>query len=351
MKRLLVISLMVTTAPLLAQHVEDEQTQDYEERDRLYRQRYLERQKQAEQLQAQSPQELEQAFLDKADRLLKADRNYRAASSELYRVQTDDARVDPDAVAGLLDTFRAYFDGFWGERHELRPYDKLARAFLFYSYHDYNQMIEIDFSRSLNRPKCHYGSQADAITVHTDSDSGSGLADTLVHEAAHQLIDQRLFPPDAEISIWLSEGLATYFGFTYVDRSGAFRAGQVGRKVRSVFRGRAKSDVCGAAARLRPLREAWSKGVERDVLVIEQVLVRGPASFYGAGVLSYPASWMLVHFLLHGDDGAHADAFSRYIELEADGRGRPEALYREIDLGAYELEQRLAQHVKRIKIR
>ena len=87
----------------------------------------------------QSPEEARNAFLEVADKLIR-DRDYRAANSERYRVQTDDPRINPKAVAQLLEQFRGFFEQSWAGRAELRPYVEQSRVFLFYSFFKYNQL-------------------------------------------------------------------------------------------------------------------------------------------------------------------------------------------------------------------
>ena len=50
-----------------------------------------------------------------------------------------------------------------------------------------------------------------------------------------------------------------------------------------------------------------------------------------------------------GEDGALANRFIRYLELEARGEGGPDALYRQIGMTADELETATARHVKGLK--
>ena len=154
MKRLrLLIALSLVSAwlagPALAQYEEDEQTDDHSRQD----QRYLERYQKKETEPAVTPDptqdraKAEAEFLAFVDGLIR-DRNYRAANSDRYRVQTDDPRVNPKAAAAVLERFRDFFDSFWSRRVEMKPYEKRSRVFLFYSFHKYNQLLGGDFSGS-----------------------------------------------------------------------------------------------------------------------------------------------------------------------------------------------------------
>ena len=77
-----------------------------------------------------------------------------------------------------------------------------------------------------------------------------------------------------------------------------------------------------------------------------------PGVFYGGDVqANYSISWILVHYLLHGDDGAHADAFVRYLEAEAKGEGGSAGLYHELGMSAEELEAGFLTYAKKVKTR
>ena len=62
-------------------------------------------------------------------------------------------------------------------------------------------------------------------------------------------------------------------------------------------------------------------------------------------------SWVLVHYLLHGEEGRLAQPFTRYLIRAAAGDGGPLALLAEIDIEPEELQGALEQHAKRIKPR
>jgi hypothetical protein len=352
-----IIALLLLAGPLAAQYDDDEQTRDYEEQDRLYHERYLEQQEEQdkqnvdEAAQTTAEDQL-QAFLVQADALIR-DRNYNGTTSAHYRVQTDDPRVNPQAAADLLERFRDYFAEFWSDRTELKPYDDQNRVFLFYSFYRFNELINGNFTFRLNRPQGHYGAWYNVITLHTDPDNPGNLAETLVHEGAHQLVTQQIYVHGQLPSLWVSEGLATYFGHTYMDADGRFHAGTIGGKATTVVRGEKPGQDDTGEWRLKLLKQGLRGAGSADVALSEQLVsIRSPDQFYGENaLLYYAASWALVHFLLHGDDGAHAEAFVDYLELEAQGRGGASVFYDTLDLSAEELETAFVRHAKRLKSR
>jgi hypothetical protein len=327
-----------------AQYQQQDQTRDHEYLDERYQQRRAENPRKYE-----SPDE----FIEQADQLIR-DRNYRSESSERYRVQSDDPRLDAGAAVALLDDFREYFDAFWSGKLELADYDGRSRVFLFYSFHKFNQMMSGDFRFSTIRPKGHYGPLFNAITLHTDSGCPEDLANSLVHEAAHQLCDQRLFvSEEAAPRPWLSEGLASYFGFTLQDSSGSFREGEIGGKRSKLLRdtrsSRGCSDIKGALrAGKQALKDARGEGESPVRLLIS---AESAGDFYGPRVRSnYALSWILVHFLLHGDSGAHREPFVAYLELASRGPATGERLLELLGMSSTELDAALEKHLKGMKV-
>jgi hypothetical protein len=352
-RALILIVLLATTGGgslAVAQYVDDEEMEDHRRQDEEYYKRYLEDQE--EDPMAADEAAMAEAFLAKADELIR-DKNYRSRYGKRYQVQTDDPRVDLESVVDLLEYFRDFFEEAWSSRLELEPYDKQARIFLFYSYHKYNKLIGGDWSRQVLRPKGHYGSLFDAVVMHTDSDRPGGLPNTLVHESAHQLIDQLLYGGTVRPSLWIAEGMASYYENTFMTAEGVFEAGVIGGKQISCLRGTKDKAVSDARPRIRMAREAFDVAASEDKqLMLMIVSADDPSEFYGGNVLAnYDLAWLLVHFLLHGDDGAHASAFARYLQLEAAGQGGVEAFFSETGLSPDELDQAVLRHLRNLKAR
>jgi hypothetical protein len=329
-----------------AQDPWDDQHQDYEEQD----QRYLERLKQAEARQERDPEAERKAFVEMADELIR-DQNYRSKVGEHFRVQTDDPRLDVKATSALLETFYHFFDDFWTGRVELQDSDDLSRVFLFYSFYRYNKLLDGDWSLSWNRPRGHYTPEFDTITVHTDAATEDSFADTLIHEATHQLVQQRIYGSgDVGPSLWVTEGLADYFGYTYMDRRHEFHAGEIGGKKVALLR-----DDAGASKESKDILSAFRKALRKlekqePVHLTSVVYLDDPRDFYGEGAnLNYFSSWLLVHFMLHADEGRHAPAFQRYLALEESGAEREGALFRELGLEREQLDAALLAYLKGLK--
>ncbi len=345
----ILVALAVTFAIGSDQREED----DHADQDRRYQERLRRSRESAPPPAASaSPEEVRaevvRRFVEFADERIR-DKNYNAASTEAYRIQTDDPRLDVRATAALLTSFRSWFDAFWSGRAELLPGEAPSRIYLFWSYYKYNQLFSGKERFDEFRTTGHYRGYLDTIVVHTDGTATADLADVLVHEAAHQLIGNRLFGDGATPSPWVSEGLAEYFAYTRQNDDGTFDAGAIGPKSVWPFRSGkpAKSGMArgrrDAAVRRFAKAEDWS---------VDDLLRATPASFYGEAVqANYGAAWMLVHYLFHGEDGRHADAFARWLRDEA-AAGPPAAtLYEALGTDAATLDDAYRRYANKLKVR
>jgi hypothetical protein len=286
-------------------------------------------------------------FIADADKLIR-DRNFAQKSTPHFQVQTDDPRLDPGAAAALLESFRAFFASFWEGKATLRPYESPGRIYLFYSYFKYNQLLTGHPRFDPNESLGHYRPIFDVVVIHTDPADPGELPDALVHEAAHQLIVNQLLPEGTTSSLWLAEGLASYFGYTLRTAPDRFEAGAIGGKGVALLRGE-RNPAGGDSRRLLQelrgeLRRDKSAGVAH-VLDVTQ-----PGEFYGEkSQANYARAWMLVHYLLHGEDERFSAPFVRYFGEEAAGRGGAESLLRLLGVSAAELDAGFRAYVLDLK--
>jgi hypothetical protein len=344
------LALLALVFPAAAQV--DDPTDDHSDQDQRYEERLR---RSAARSEEPDPATQAAAYLAAAEKLIR-DRHYRAGESPRYRVETDDPRLDTAAATELLEAFRSHFDRFFEGRLDLAPYEKPSRVFLFYSFHDYNQLLGGDWRFSYQRPKGHYRPDIDLLTLHTDPDDGAHtLADALIHEAAHQLVEQRIFHRGARAPVWLAEGLAEYFGHTWRDSAGAFHPAELGGKSAKLFRDAPPDGKSEARMRLSSFRDAVKaiRSERPEARVFTGVIeIDDPAAFYGSNAsLHYAASGLLVHWLLVGEDGRHAPAFLRYVQAVAEAGPDASALGQELGLTTTEIESAAGAHVARLEAR
>jgi len=320
---------------------------DWEEQDRKYQER-LQRRTEAPPAPADpeaAARELRKRYIDEADRLIR-DRNFAFAQIDGIEVRTDDPRLDVRAAAGLLASFRKYFDATLEGRVRLAPYDGPAKSYLFWSYAKFNELTTGKARFDDSRPTGHYRPALDVCTVHTDGVPPGDLPDVLVHEFAHQLLENRVLP-GAPRPPWLDEGLAEYFGFTARDADGTFRAGKIGGKSAALFREGEATKAAGADRRLKELTRGMR---ESPSWTVDELLrLDDDAAFYGTGLeMRYGAAFAVVHFLLHGDGGKYAGGFWAWVAELPNAPADVDALYRAVGLSKEDFQERFAKYAKSI---
>ncbi|HEY3175508.1 MAG TPA: DUF1570 domain-containing protein [Candidatus Polarisedimenticolia bacterium] len=288
-----------------------------------------------------------EAFVAKANKLIQGN-NYDIKSTAHYKVKTDDPRFDVEAGAQMLESFRAFFDATWAGRAELLPCEEPSLIYLFYSRSSYRQLLPEE-ERTIELGHVgYYRPFFDAVAIHTDTIGPADLPDLIVHEAAHQLVQVRLYGPDAPCSLWAAEGLATYFGNTLRDTSGRFLAGSIGGKSVTLLKDAPRSGKRMGWEDATRFRRALGRD---EAPTVDEILRNvDPNEFYGSSAREwYTGAWLLIHYLLHADSGVHAPSLVRYLKRDAAGDGGADVLYQEIGMSRDQLDTAFRLYVGKLK--
>jgi hypothetical protein len=71
-------------------------------------------------------------------------------------------------------------------------------------------------------------------------------------------------------------------------------------------------------------------------------------AFYAEGREErYHASWLLVHFLMHGEEGAHAAGFVRYLAREIREDVTVEDFYKDLGMSPEQLQAAFEKHARK----
>lgn len=179
------------------------------------------------------------------------------------------------------------------------------------------------------------------LAFHMERASDQSLMDTMLHEATHAFIDRYVAKPGVVFPRWLDEGFSDYMGASTI---------------------RKKKLVPGKTRRTEIYRSAWSLQLGRSatmytVDMVKQAVRRDQAptllqiieaereEFYGDQVhLFYSMSWLLVHFLRHGEEQWAENEFPSLMLYIAEGYPAIEAL-RQVYGEAELLEPRFNKYV------
>ncbi len=158
------------------------------------------------------------------------------------------------------------------------------------------------------------------IAFHVERITPEALLSTLIHEATHALMDRHLFAIRAQQPRWLGEGFAEYMGCSDIRKGKLIPGGHkqriTGWRLAGNYPLAYKTDT-SSRANTKAVKQAVK---EKRALSIVELVDASPRDFYGEKIaLFYPQSWMLVHFLRHGESDWAEELFPRFMLLVAEG--------------------------------
>jgi len=159
------------------------------------------------------------------------------------------------------------------------------------------------------------------IALHLQLSTPDQVLEMLIHEATHAFEDRHLTRPGVHFPSWLQEGLAEYMSNSRI-KKGVLIPGRVpsSRQFYTRFV-EAQLVVTRAIPQARlsmvEMKSAMKSG---EALTLAEVLDSDIGSFEGARLqFYYSLSWLVVHFLRHGEDSWTQGAFPDFLLYAAEG--------------------------------
>lgn len=217
-------------------------------------------------------------------------------------------------LKGLRQTYRQLF----GNLIESEDREQVAYIFLLPNMKAYKEFYPEAMDNGSMQTGGHY--EGGLIAVQPGI-RGTNPNSTIVHEAVHHYDNILLGIGGNENLTWLDEGLATYFGLSRIDSDGTLHPGEhdlrnTGR-VDPFDRSRQVLNTSSSLARIILLQQELRRGYR--IRIAELLNRHGDAFYKGKVIVNYSAAWLLVHYLLHGKDGAYRETFFQYIDAARRG--------------------------------
>jgi len=164
--------------------------------------------------------------------------------------------------------------------------------------------------------------------------------EALVHEVTHHLVFQRLAGGDRTPPYWVNEGIASFIQLLKPPHKGELDLTRFvrGRQVQGAFRWMASSSE---------YLEAYTRRKKEGSLPDLESFLEGKFESLDADT-AYGLSWILVHYLINGEEGRLAEPFTRWM-LGTMGSGKDPGLAAALGLSVEELGRRLDGHVEVMK--
>lgn len=261
-----------------------------------------------------------------AEKYLDSGRRQEAESPRFVVVTDVEAEGLASAVASNLEVSMNVLGGLLETGVEPYPSDLRTVVYLFARRQALSQMrrelFQLSFDQAAYLPPGF-------LTADVEFLPEEELLAMLIHEASHAYSDHYLRATDVVMPTWLEEGLAQYLANSEI-KKGRILPGETTKRryVINHFTG---------GPLLSTTRAGWDVDQVRQSLRADQALSVSDLvgadrlTFYAEdSPLYYASSWLLVHFLRHGEEGWDEDEFPRLMLYLAEGySGGPaiEAIY------------------------
>lgn len=249
----------------------------------------------------------------------------------------------PEAGQTLADNLEASFealDTLLGSRFELQPH---AYKIVVYLYRDFSALASLWQELGTSESAAGLYRAPGFIAGYAGSAQGAHLVQLLLHEATHAYVDRHLRRPGAALPRWLGEGFAEYVARSRIKKGKLVPGAELGSRfaVGSGLGARQKQ-LTGVA-----LKRAKELLLDERALSLQQVLAADAACFAaGQAEAYYALSWLLVHFLRHGEEGWAEDEFPRLLLYAAEGYPSREVIEAVYGMTPRELEPRFERYVR-----
>lgn len=276
-----------------------------------------------------------------AEKQLVAEHRRRTESPRFVVVSDAERPETVETIAGNLEASFAILDQLFEGRLQgyPEPYKNLV-----YVYQDRASFHALAAElHSWERPEGMYLAPG-FLAFHLEVRSSDSFLHSLLHEAVHAYSDRHLRRPGASFPLWMEEGFAEYIGNSEIKR-GELRPGRTlkGKYVLAHQSG-AYRQATDAGLSLDEVQRALRK--DEGLTLPELVGAERPV-FYGARRwLFYAQSWLLVHFLRHGDEGWATERFPDLLLYMAEGYPAEAALAAAYGATAEQLDARFQEYAR-----
>ena len=194
-------------------------------------------------------------------------------------------------VTRLAEDFYQAFYRNYGEIFQLAHFSRKPEIFIFGNRQEFLRYHRRQTWSDLPNNAAYYNPLDNRVIMYWSADNRR----TLYHEITHQILDLGSAGGHPEWSPWFNEGLAVYFELSHVN-AGRIEPGARNAKI------------------LARVRQAAPGGLPHS---IPRLLMATNQDFRGSdNDLYYYTSYLLIYFLLHGENGAYHQKFYRYFQQQ-----------------------------------
>jgi len=236
--------------------------------------------------------------------------DFRQVDGDGFVLRTDVTGRGPEALVGGLAQARAAFDAaFPGEWPA--PQAPLA-LYVFARQEEFNQVVAFDELALTHVPLTgQYAPDGQSVYLSAGEKPMRLTARVVAHEVAHHFVDQRFYRGAESPPFWVSEGIAAFIE-NLADPPEPTAPVDLASLERGLQSDKGYTWMADADRYLRRLQDVTRDGAALPVAD----LMAGIGVDGTDRTMPYGLSWLLVHYLMNGNGGAHRGAFREWLDTK-----------------------------------
>ena len=278
---------------------------------------------------------------NRAQRHLDAEHR-RERASRRFLVFTDHA--DPEIATKLAGNFEATYaviEELLAPVVEPLPERYRILAFVYTSRSAYTalsrEVTNVDWAAGFYSP-------AGMVAIHLEMPSNEALLNVMLHEATHAYLDRHVARRGIRFPRWLGEGFADYVGNSTIKKGTLIP----GRTTRSRIYNTSYGSLMGPSGPALTVDEVKQAIKRNEALSVPGVMNATVETFYGEKRrMYYSMSWLLVHYLRHGQPSWAENEFPTFMLYVAEGYPAVQVLEAVYGVTPSELDRAYRDYVKK----
>jgi hypothetical protein len=277
---------------------------------------------------------------ERAERHLDAEHRRKTASNR-FLVFTD--HPDPEIITKLAGNCEATYEvveKLLAPVVEPMPERFKVLAFVYATRSAYmalnREVTNIDWAAGFYSP-------VGMVAFHLEMPSNEALLNVMLHEVTHAYLDRHVARHGIRFPRWLSEGFSDYVGNSTIKKGELIP----GRTTRTHIYRTAYGSLMGPSGPAFTVDEV-RKAIKRDeALTVPELVDATLETFYGERRrMYYSMSWLLVHFLRHGQPSWAEHEFPTFMLYVAEGYPAAQVLKAVYGVTPSELDPAYREYVK-----
>jgi hypothetical protein len=238
----------------------------------------------------------------------------RERGSRRFSVFTDHA--DPEIATKLAGNFEATYnvvEELLAPVVEPLPERYKVLAFVYKSRSAYmalsREVTNVDWAAGFYSP-------AGMVAIHLEMPTNEALLNVMLHEATHAYLDRHVARRGIRFPRWLGEGFADYVGNSTIKKGMLIP----GRTTRSQIYQTSYGSLMGPSGPALTVDEVKKAVRRNEALSVPEMMNATLETFYGdKRRMYYSMSWLLVHYLRHGQPSWAESEFPTFMLYVAEG--------------------------------